>query len=487
MSGPPQARFVWPILILALVVAGCAVGPDYRVPEYPVPDMWESAAAADVQGDSVPILDWWSAFGDPVLDSLMIRARDANLDLRIAVARVTEARAFRSIAGGDFWPQVQADGSFTRADGPLQSGPSSTWSTGAGAFWEIDLFGRVRRGREAADATFHAAIEDYRDVQVSLFAEVATTYVDIRSLQARIEFAENNIASQRETLQVVSARRDAGLVPQLDVARARSNLANTEASIPLLRAALAASRNRLSVLLGQPPGEARLRLEPHGLVEDRGDSALAVLPVDLIRRRPDVRAAERRLAAQTARVGVATADLYPQFSLGGTISVLSGDLDDLFTEDALGWSLVPGFSWNLFTGGKIRGQIRVEESRVAQALAGYEKAILTALAEVESAIVNLREQRVRRDRLEAAVVAAEEAVTLVRTQYIEGLTDFQAYLDAQRVLFDQQDAYATTRGEVFAAAVALNRAVGGGWSLDDPEPDLAARESAEPAAQGDER
>lgn len=475
----------------ALLFAGCAVGPDYEIPDYPVPDAWESAAARDVQGDSIPILDWWTALGDSILDSLMLRAHEANLDLRIAVARVSETRALRAAAGGDYWPQVQGEGSFSRSDGPLQPGPQSTWNLGAGAFWEIDLFGRIRRGREAADATFHAAIEDYRDVQVSLFAEVASSYATVRSLQRRIQYAEDNASSQRETLSIVTARREAGLVPQLDVARARSNLANTEAALPLLRSALAAERNRLSVLLGEPPGEARLRLGVYAPIDDAGDSLVAVLPVDLIRRRPDIRAAERRLAAQTARVGVATAELYPKFSLGGTVSVLSGNLDDLFTEDALGWSLVPGFSWNLFTGGRIRGQIRAEEARVEQALALYEKTILQALAEVESAIVNLREQRNRRERLEAAVQAAEESVTLVRTQYVEGLTDFQAYLDAQRVLFDQQDAYAATRGEVFVAVAALNRAVGGGWSLDDPEPDMAR--STDPTAgngsarEGDER
>ena len=493
MTRSKSSRFPVLLLLIAATFTGCAVGPDYEMPEYPVPDAWESAASADVEGETPPILDWWSALGDPVLDSLMIRARDANLDLRIAVGRVSEARAFRMISGGDFWPQVQGNGDYNWQDSPLVvDGPSESWNASLGAVWELDLFGRVRRGREAADARFHASIEDYRDVQVSLYAEVATSYVTVRSLQARIDYAVNNAESQRETMEIVTARQEAGLVPMLDVARARSNLANTEAAIPLLEAALAAERNRLSVLLGQPPGEAGLRIGDYQEMQAGPDSLRIALPADLIRRRPDIRSAERRLAAQTAQVGVATAELYPKFSLSGIFGVLSGSWDNLFTEDALQWSLTPGFSWNLFTGGKVRGQIKVEEARMAQALFEYEKAILTALAEVESSVVALQQQNIRRERLKVAVEAAQESVTLVRTQYIEGLTDFQAYLDAQRVLFDQQDALAKSRGDVFVALAALNRAMGGGWSLEEPIPDLESLERADATtedveAQGEDR
>jgi NodT family efflux transporter outer membrane factor (OMF) lipoprotein len=493
MISSQSSRHILLSITLVAAVAGCAVGPDYEMPEYPMPDAWESAASSDVEGENPPILDWWSVLGDPVLDSLMIRARDANLDLRIAVGRVSEARAFRMISGGDFWPQAQANGDYIWQDSPLVvDGPGETWNASLGAFWELDLFGRVRRGREAADARFHASIEDYRDVQVSLYAEVATSYVTIRALQARIEYAQNNVDSQRETMQIVSAREEAGLVPQLDVARARSNLANTEAAIPLLESALAVERNRLSVILGEPPGEAGLRIGEYQDIPASPDSMRIVIPADLIRRRPDIRAAERQLAAQTAQVGVATAELYPKFSLSGVFGVLSGDWDNLFTEDALQWSLTPGFSWNLFTGGKVRGQIRVEEARMAQALFSYEKAILTALAEVESSIVGLQQQNIRRALLKVAVEAAQESVTLVRTQYIEGLTDFQAYLDAQRVLFEQQDALAKSRGDVFTALAALNRAMGGGWSLDEPIPSLESLERADAAtddgeAQGEDR
>jgi multidrug efflux system outer membrane protein len=477
----PRTRVAgWPFLLLMIALGGCTVGPDYVVPEYEVPDAWESAAAADVEGEVPPILDWWSAFGDPVLDSLMIRARDANLDLVIAVGRVSEARAFRAIAGGDYWPQADGTGKYTWGETPLvPGGPTETWNFGLGALWEIDLFGRVRRGAEAAGADFHASIEDYRDVQVSLYSEVATSYVNIRSLQARLLFAQSNVDSQRETMEVVTAREEAGIVPRLDVARARSNLANTEAVIPQLKTGLASEKNRLSVLLGEVPGDAGLRIGPYKAIPIPPDSLVSVMPANLLRRRPDIRAAERKLAAQTARVGVATAELYPKLSLGGTVGLLAGGFSDL-GSDAVRWNLAPGFSWNLFNGGKVRGQIKVQEARVDQSLANYEKTILQALSEVESAIVAVRQTRIRQDLLTIAVEAAQESVTLVRTQYIEGLTDFQAYLDAQRVLFNQQDQLAATRGNVFVSVVVLNRAMGGGWSLEEPAPD-----NPEQGPQGD--
>jgi len=474
----PRTRVaVWPFLLLVIALGGCTVGPDYVMPEYEVPDAWESAAAADVEGETPPILDWWSAFGDPVLDSLMIRARDANLDLVIAVGRVSEARAFRAIAGGDYWPQVEGTGKYSWGETPiLPGGPTESWNFGLGALWEIDLFGRVRRGAEAAGADFHAAIEDYRDVQVSLYSEVATSYVNIRALQARLLFAQSNVDSQRETMEVVTAREEAGIVPRLDVARARSNLANTEAAIPQFETGLAAEKNRLSVLLGEVPGEAGLRIGSYTAIPIPPDSLVSVMPANLIRRRPDIRAAERKLAAQTARVGVATAELYPKLSLGGTVGLLAGGFSDL-GSDAVRWDLSPGFSWNLFNGGKVRGQIKVQEARVDQSLANYEKTILQALGEVESAIVALKQTKIRQQLLEIAVEAAQESVTLVHIQYIEGLTDFQSYLDAQRVLFSQQDQLAETRGNVFQSVVVLNRAMGGGWSLEEPMPDRPEQEA----------
>jgi len=462
------------LALTPLLIGGCTVGPDYEQPEFQLPDAWANAAAEDIQGDRPVIVDWWSAFGDAQLDTYIVKARRANLDLAAAVGRINEARAYYQIAGGQYWPQIAADGSFTRTEvaenGPLGglvgatgNNPSNNWQFGLGASWELDVFGRIRRAREATRAGVEASIEDYRDVMVSLYAEVAATYVEIRTLQLRRRYARSNVTSQRETLEIVNAREQAGLVPMLDVAQARSNLANTEAQVPQLEIGLEVARNRLAILLGQLPGSLALT-PPTDLI--------VALPAELLRRRPDVRRSERNLAAQTARIGVATADLYPSFSLTGALTVQASEFADLGQSGSVGWSLVPGLKWNLFTGGKIRGRIKVEEARTEQALAAYEKVVLTALAEVENSLVALRQEEARRDLLYIAVEAAQQSVELVHTQYIAGLTDFQNYLDSERVLFRQQDEMAASRGQVVTNLINLNRALGGGWSLDEPVPDL---------------
>ncbi len=480
-----------------VLLVGCAVGPDYVEPDYAAPDAWENAAADDVDGETPVIENWWSALGDAQLDSLIVRARRANPDLTAAIARIREARAYHQIAGGSYYPQIQGTGSFACTEiaenGPqgglvMGNNPSNNWEFGLGASWELDVFGRVRRSREATGAQVQASIEDYRDVMVSLYAEVAATYVDIRALQMRLAFAVSNVTSQRETMDIVTAREDAGLVPLLDVTRARSNLANTEAAIPLLATALEAALNREAILLGEMPGALDEELAPIAGLALPSTEITVALPAELLRRRPDVRRSERNLAAQTARIGVATADLYPSFSLTGALNLTSVTFDGLSESGHTGWTLVPGVKWNLFTGGKIRGQIKAEEAKTQQALAAYEATVLNALAEVENALVALRQEEIRHDLLLTAVEASQQSVELVHTQYIEGLTDFQSYLDAQRVLFDQQDQYAKSRGLVATNLINLNRTLGGGWSLDETAPDLdedRAREARAENAQAE--
>lgn len=465
-----------------LLLGGCTVGPNYQEPELEMPDAWENAAAADVDTIGPVIEQWWTALGDTILDSLIAEARQSNLDLAMAVSRIREARAYHQIAGGSYYPQVQANGDFAWSEPATGSDHLTNWEFGLGASWELDVFGKVRRTREATGAQVSASIEDYRDVMVSLFAEVAGAYVDVRTLHNRLDFARNNVKSQRETMDIVLAREDAGLVPYQDVTRARSNLANTEAAIPLLRTSLEVARNRLAILLARPPGSLNeLLAAPYQAPEVSTDIVLD-LPTELLRRRPDIRRSERNLAAQTARIGAATADLYPSFSLGGVLSLQASEFSDL--GDGLGWSLVPGVRWNLFTGGKIRGQIKVEEALTEQALAQYEKSVLNALAEVENTLVALRQEEIRRDLLEVAAEASQQSVDLVNTQYLEGLTDFQSYLDAQRVLFTQQDELAASRGQVVNYLVDMNRAMGGGWSLDDPDPDLPQQDETVAANSG---
>jgi NodT family efflux transporter outer membrane factor (OMF) lipoprotein len=250
---------------MLLLLVGCTVGPDYETPELEaVPDAWQNAAAEDIADSSSVLKEWWTAFGDTLLDTLIVRAQEANLDAAQAISRIREARAYHQIAGGDYYPQVGLDGSFTRTEigentalgglAALGDNPSNNWEFGLGASWEIDVFGRVRRTRESTGARVQASIEDYRDVMVSLQAEVAVTYAEVRTTQLRLEFARDNVDSQRETMDIVIAREDAGLVPLLDVTRARSNLANTEAAIPLLETGLEVELNRMAILLGQIPG-----------------------------------------------------------------------------------------------------------------------------------------------------------------------------------------------------------------------------------------
>ncbi len=483
----------WPIYIVRLVVqsgfflafcllmSSCAVGPNYSEPEIALPDAWANAAAEDVRGDAPHIEKWWTAFGDTLLNNLIAEVKTANPDAAAAVARMDEARAYHQIAGGGLWPQIQATGSVARVDlaenglsgAAIAAGaenPTTNFDAGLGASWEIDVWGKTRRTREATGARVQSSIEDYRDVMVSLYAEVATTYVNYRSLQERLKFARQNVYSQRESMDIVIAREDAGLVPLLDVAQARSNLAQTEASIPFLETEIEYAQNQLAILLGQLPGALDARLAAPGALPMPSTDVLVALPVELLRRRPDVRRSERNLASQTARVGVASAELYPSFSLAGALTLQSGDLGTLTDGDSFGWSLVPGVKWNLFTGGKIRGQIKVEEAKTQQLLAAYEKTVLGALAEVENTLVSLKQEEIRMGLMKTAAESAQQSVLLVHEQYISGLTNFTSYLDAQRVQFQQQDQLAVSRGQLVVNLINLNRALGGGWSLDEDIP-----------------
>ncbi len=295
--------------------------------------------------------------------------------------------------------------------------------------------------------------------------------MDARSFQARIAFAEANAAAQRESLQLTRDRFNSGLTSALDVAQAESNLATTEAQIPAMRIVLAAIRNRLSVLLGQPPGAVDVLLADSAGIPTAPVDVLTGVPIDLLRRRPDVRRAERLLAAQTAQIGVATADLYPRFSLTAFLGLESLDISDLAKGPSLTWGIVPGFSWNIFSAGKVKSNIRVEEARAEQALVAYEQSVLFAIEDVEGAATAFVEERTRLARLQEAVDASQRSVDLVRTQYLSGLTNFQNLLDTQRSLFQQQDQLASSQGQVVLNLIALNRALGGGWAPGEPDPD----------------
>jgi NodT family efflux transporter outer membrane factor (OMF) lipoprotein len=473
----------WFALVSILMVSsGCTVGPDYEEPELPnVPDAWHTAVTDGVLEGEAPLQTWWSVFDDATLSSLIERAGASNLTLREAVWRVEESRALRGVVAGDRYPQVTLDGNANRSElsrnspigevlPPELVEPANQFDLGVGASWELDIWGRIRRQVEAADAEIEASIEDYRDVLVTLYAEVATNYVNTRALQERLRLAHDNVEGQENTLKLTTDRFDSGLVSALDVAQAESNLANTRSLIPSLEQELALALNRLAVLLAMNPGALDEELSDTVPIPVEPNAVTTNLPADLLRQRPDIRTAERRLAAQTARIGVATAELYPKFSLTGFLGLQATSAGDLFSSDSVNWSIGLPIRWNLFAGGAIRSQIDAEKARTEQLLINYERTVLFALEEVEDAMVSYDKEVARRAHLTNSVDATQRSLELVLTQYRAGLTDFQNVLDTERSLLVRQDDLASSEGLVIKNLVDLYRALGGGWDPETAQP-----------------
>ncbi|MEO0650091.1 MAG: efflux transporter outer membrane subunit [Planctomycetota bacterium] len=464
-----------PVVAIGLfALAACKLGPDYVEPELALPDAWQRTIVEELSDEEAALAIWWESLDDPVLDELIVRGTGQSLDLRAAYARVERAQALFGVATGQRVPDLDGTGSATRARSSEGTTPflppgldrtDDVYSAGVTGDWEADVWGRVRRSIEASGAQLDASIEDYRDVLVLLRARIGSTYVEVRELQARIGFLKRNIESQSRTLQLTRDRYTTELAPELDVRQAELNLANTESQLPLLRQLLAQAMHRLGVLVGEGPDALVSLLEQASPIpSDAGPPGLG-LPAELVRRRPDVRRAERLLAAATADVGVATAALYPEFRLRGSLGYES--VSDLFDSSNVAWSFGPVLRWNLFDGGRVRGRIRAREAEVEEALAVYEQTVLLALEDVENALVSYLEERLRRDALDRSVAAAERSVDLVRELYRSGLSDFQNVLDTERFLFQQQDQLAASEGQVVQNLIELYRALGGGWR---PEP-----------------
>jgi len=466
------------LLVAILMLTGCAaVGPDYVPPDVPVPDAWHNAAVEGLSEGEATLQTWWQALGDPTLENLVQRAQSSNLTRQEAVARVQEARAILGVASSRKFPEVNAGGTAQRfkssdnsqlgqiAPNGLQT--TNLFDVGFAASWEIDVFGRVRRSVEAADATLQASIEDYRDVLVSLFAEVARGYVDLRTTQARLRYARKNVKSQQDSLQLTQDMFDEGATSALDVAQAKSNLYTSSATIPRLQIAENSALNRLAVLLGETPGSLHSELAAAQPIPRAPDDVTAGIPADLLRQRADVRQAERLLAAQTARIGIATAELYPQFSLSGFFGFQATSIGDLFDSPSETWGVGLPFRWLLFDGKRIRSFISAEEARTEQQLARYELTLLRAYEEVENALVAYALEQRSTQSLQQAAEASRTAVDLVGFQYKAGLTDFQNLLDMQRFLFRQEDELAASEGQVIQNLIGLYTALGGGWDPND--------------------
>lgn len=458
---------------LSILCASCsAVGPDYEVPEMPVPVEFVGSDAEELYTGlpEVHPARWWESLGDPRLVALVDRGLEANLDLRVAYERVREAHARRAQSTGEQLPALSGSGGYTRVRAGENSFPPladamtfDQYSLGLGASWELDVWGRIGRLVEAADANLQARVEDARHVRVLVAAEIARQYVDVRTFQGRLEVTRGNIASQEHSLEIATERFQEGLSPALDVAQAQTNLASTEAEVPSLELGLRAAMFRLAVLLGENPGELIAELESTAPIPEPPSTVGVGLPADLLRQRPDVRAAERDLAAQVARIGVATADYYPSFQLSGSIGLESLDSGDLFSSGSGVLGLGPSFGWNIFSGGRVSANVHAQRALADAAALSYHSAVLLALEEVEFFLVAHTRQRERRAALERAATAARKTVELARELYAAGQTDFQNVLDAERSLFSVEDRLLTSHGEVALSFVSLQRALGGGW------------------------
>jgi len=471
------------LVAIPILLCGCMVGPNYRAPQASIEKSFGPGLRPATSQPSVVIAApmttarWWQTLGDPLLDKLMERTVTANLDVKIANARVRQARAELAYATGGQYPNANLDAAYsynrisqTAAPYDAFNIPGFPWEynqyqAGFDASWEVDVFGGIRRGVEAADADLSAASADDQDVLISAMSEVARNYVDLRGYQLRYAIAKGNLQSQQETLEVTRDRRKQGVVSELDVAQAASQVAKTEAQLPLFQRAQSEAIHRIAVLLGQQPEALTEELDlPRPVPLPPPEIAIGV-PAELLRRRPDIRRAERALAAATARVGQATADLYPKFSLTGEFAMVSAD--KLFDWSSRSFGVGPTVTWPIFDAGRLRSVVDVRNAQQEEALAIYDRTVLGALEEVHNAIVAFVTEQERHRALLDAVIADQTAVDIAQGQYRQGVIDFLNVLDAQRSLFESQDQLADSDRAVTTSMVALYKALGGGW---EPEP-----------------
>jgi NodT family efflux transporter outer membrane factor (OMF) lipoprotein len=479
------------VALLAFLAGGCAnlpsVGPDYHAPETKAPTRWSEPLAGGETNSAAATAAWWKNFHDAELDSLIERAASSNLDLRIAQSRVREARAHYRMTSADFWPTIDGSGSYARQResqnqplvGPGDHLPSGIpfennfYQSGFDASWEIDVFGGTRRATESARAQVAAAKFGEREVLVTLLGEVARNYVEARGYQRRLEIARDNIHAQEQSLAIVQNRFTNGLTSDLDVQQASTVLATTRAVVPALETALAASIHRLGVLLGQTPESLETELSTVAPIPAAPPVVPVGLPSELLLRRPDVALAERQLAAATANIGVAKADLFPKFYLTGVAGFEGISADDWFKSGSQFWSVGPAVQWRIFDAGRIRANIQVQNARQEQALANYENTALSAFEDVENALTAYAKEQIRRQQLEAAVKSSEESLRLANQLYANGLSNFINVLDAERSLYQAQDALVQSDRTISANLIALYKSLGGGWETLDGQPQLA--------------
>lgn len=488
MSSTRFLRGVRYLLVPAIaggLLHGCVlVGPDFVTPDAPQMSNWvrnelvayqQYSGITDRRG---PEAEWWRVFKDPTLDKLVALARQQNLTLRMAGIRIYEARAQLGIIIGDQFPQSQTAGfeykneKLTRNTGlareieKINPGFDPTfhdWSVGFDAGWELDIWGKVRRGVQAAMANLAAQVANYDDVLVTLTGDVATAYVTIRALQAGIVLVNQNVATQAESLKITELRFKNGVTTELDVQQASSLLNNTKAAVPPLRTDLAKAVNALAVLLGITPNQVDKLVDSPGAIPRPPATVGLGIPANLLRRRPDIRAAELNAAAQAAQIGVARADLYPSFDISGAIGLKATNLGDLFQNQSLTGMINPGISWNIFNYGRIRNNVRVQDARYQELIVNYQRVVLNAYAEVEDALAGFLNAKQEAIFLARSVTAARAAARIAMEQYRDGTADYSRVLNTQQEMLHAEERLTSVRADVVTNLIAVYKGLGGGW------------------------
>jgi len=463
--------------ILILVTGGCMVGPDYSKVQPETREDWYARMEKGLEKTRPKrdrLAKWWQVFDDPVLSRLEKKSVKGNLDLKTALSRIRQARLKRGIDRSTLFPALNAEGQAQRqqtsesmssiSGGEVQNYYISQFDSS----WELDLFGGIRRSVQAAQAELEASQADMNDVLISLMAEVALNYIEAQTYQHRLEITRSNIKTQKKTYKLNKSRYQAGIIDELAVQQSLRNLERTRSQIPRLKSGLRQAQNRLAVLLGQKPGSVEDDIYSGKPIPEVPAEVAVGIPAEVMRRRPDIRRAERRLAAQTARIGVATAELYPKFHLFGTIGLEALELENKFFDaQSQFWNIGPGISWKIFQGGALRLNIELQSEKQKQALIHYKSTVLKAQEEVENALTAYAKEQIRHQSLKRSVAAAKRTEFLAKDRYKAGLVDFYNVLDAQRSLLELQDELTQSKGEVVADLVRLYKALGGGWGYND--------------------
>ncbi len=479
----PLPSRVRPLLLLSvLAFAGCTmVGPDFEKPETTTEDTWLETQDERVDTTQAVYEDWWQVFNDPVLTNLIAKAYDQNLSLQAAGLRILEARARLGFAVGLQYPQSQSIGTgvgrqkLSKNAPPLANLPDDVsdrasqgvnqWQTSFDIAWEADVWGRYRRGIESADANLARTMLDYDALLVTLTGDVASLYTTIRTFEERLEYALQNVRYQETSLDLARTRFELGATSKLDVAQSEALLRNTEASIPGLKLGLGRAKNLLSFLLGMPPSDLQSILGGAAKIPRAPAKAAVGIPADLLRRRPDVRAAEMAAATQSAAIGISQSDLYPHFIIAGSFGLAGETFSDQFKSGSGQGFITPFISWDILNYGRIRNNVRAQDARFEQLAVAYQNSVLNAAREVEDSLLGFLRTQEQVMFLTDAVAASQRAAELALTQYREGAVDYTRVLNTQTSLVQQQDRLTATRGDVVANLVGVYKALGGGWQL----------------------